>query len=155
LRLIEALRGTDIRLTLVGAAGRFSRRYARCCRAAAGPNVRFLPLQEPTALCRVYQSAAVHVNVSWYETPGLASLEAALCGCAVVVTPGGCTREYFGEQALYTCPDDVAGIRAAVERALAAGPAPGLAERVAREFNWQRAAAATLAGYQLALSGPS
>ncbi|MFQ5806530.1 MAG: glycosyltransferase family 1 protein, partial [Phycisphaerae bacterium] len=93
----------------------------------------------------------VHACVSWYETPGLASLEAALSGCNLVVTPGGSTREYFGNQAYYCEPDNPGSIRAAVEAALAAAPDPELACRIAREFNWDAAAKNTLRGYQLAL----
>jgi glycosyltransferase involved in cell wall biosynthesis len=71
----------------------------------------------------------------------------------VVVTPGGCTREYFGDEAEYAEAGDAASIRAAVERALAASPRPALAERVARDYTWDAAAAATLRGYEIALGG--
>lgn len=153
LALIRALRGTGIPLTLVGQAGRFSRRYAARCRAAADGHVRFVGPQPPAGLCRFYQAARVHACPSWYETPGLVSLEAALCGCALVVTPGGCTREYFGAEAVYAQPDDPASLRAAVETALARGPAPALAARLARECTWERAAERTAEAYRLALSG--
>lgn len=153
LALIEALRGTGFPLTLVGPVGRYSRAYGRRCRRAADATVRFVGPQPPAELRRLYHAAAVHVNVSWYETPGLASLEAALSGCAIVVTPGGCTREYFGEQAVYAEPGDPATIRAAVTQALERGPAAGLAERVAREYTWDRAAEQTVVAYRWVLNG--
>lgn len=149
--LLRALRGSGIPLTLVGQAGRFSRRYADRCWRSADDEVRFVGWCAPAELRELYCAARVHVNVSWYETPGLASLEAALCGCNIVVTPEGCTREYFGDQAHYCQPDDPRSIRAAVEAALAAEPSPELAARVAREFNWDVAARSTLRGYELAL----
>lgn len=152
LALIEALRGTGIPLTLVGQTGRFSGAYGRRCRRAADANVRFVGPQPPAELARFYHAARVHACVSWYETPGLASLEAALCGCALVVTPGGSTREYFGDEAAYAEPDSLASIRAAVEQALTHGPSPGLAERVARQYTWDAAAAATAEAYRLALT---
>jgi glycosyltransferase involved in cell wall biosynthesis len=151
LALLAALRGTGIPVTLVGQAGRFNAGYARQCRAAADRPVRFVARQPPEALRAWYRAARVHACVSWYETPGLASLEAGLGGCALVVTPGGCTREYFGDQAHYCRPDDVSSIHAAVEAALAAGPPAGLAEHIARTFTWDAAAERTLAGYRLAL----
>ena len=86
-----------------------------------------------------------------YETPGLASLEAALCGCTLVVTPGGCTREYFEDEAEYCEPDDVDSIRQAVKAAHQNAPNNALAERIARECTWERAAECTLKGYELAL----
>lgn len=152
LALIEALRGSGIPLTLVGQAGRFSGPYARHCRRAADAHVQFVDARPPAELCRLYHAAAVHACVSWYETPGLASLEAALCGCALVVTPGGCTREYFGDDASYAQPHDPASIRAAIEQALQRGPSAPLAQRVAREFTWDAAAAQTAVAYDLALS---
>lgn len=151
--LLEALRDADIPVTLVGHAGRFSGSYFRRCRRAAGPNARFLEHQTAAQLGDLYRSARVHACVSWYETPGLASLEAALCGCRLVVTPGGSTREYFGDQAHYCRPDQPESIRAAVEAALAAPPDADLSQRVAREYTWDAAARATLRGYELATSG--
>lgn len=175
LALIEALRGSRIPLTFVGQAGRYSARYYRRCLRAAGVNasgfeaatrmrtapaaddagVRFLGQQSPEALRELYRAAAVHACVSWYETPGLASLEAALCGCALAVTPGGCTREYFGDQAHYCRPDDPASIRTAIDTALKTPGSPALAQRVAQEFTWQNAAERTLKAYERATGGRS
>lgn len=152
LALIAALRGTGIRLTLVGKAGRFSGRYLRLCRSKAGRDVRFLDQRTPAELRELYRRVWVHANVSWYETPGLASLEAALCGCAIVATQGGCTREYLGDDAVYCEPDDVESIRRAVETALSRGPQAALTDRVAREFTWAAAATKTVEAYELAVS---
>ncbi len=153
LMLIRAAAGIQAPLTLVGSAGRFSGRYARKCRHEAGANVHFVEHQSSAGLRDLYVAARVHAAVSWYETPGLASLEAGLCGCNLLVTPSGSTREYFGEDADYCDPNDVDSIRAALESALsrpARGELPG---RIAREFNWDAAGRATLRGYELALSG--
>ncbi|MGD8450304.1 MAG: glycosyltransferase family 4 protein [Phycisphaerae bacterium] len=153
LALIEALNPAGTPLTLVGQPGRYSHTYYRRCLRAAGPNVTFLGQQRPRALGDLYRRARVHACVSWYETPGLASLEAALCGCNLVITPGGSTREYFGDNAHYCTPNDVASIRRAVEAALAAPPPARLTERVRTEYTWSAAAEKTLEAYQLAASG--
>lgn len=150
LALIKALRETEIPLTLVGQAGRYSGAYHRRCQQAAGANVEIVDQQPPEVLRRLYRQAQVHACVSWYETPGLVSLEASLCGCAIVVTPGGCTREYFGENAYYCQPDNPGSIRLAVETALEHGPGLQLTQRVAREFTWAATAEKTLEGYRLA-----
>lgn len=152
LSLIRALRGSGIRLTLVGQPGRYSRAYHRRCCRAADASVRFAGPQPPEMLRCFYHTARVHANVSWYETPGLASLEATLCGCALVVTPGGCTHEYFGDDATYAQPTDVDSIRTAVMHALDRGPSPRLTERVAREYTWDATAEKTEEAYRLALS---
>lgn len=151
LALIEALADSEVSLTLVGQSGRFSGRYAARCRAAGGANVRYVGQCDQAELRTLYHGARVHACVSWYETPGLASLEAGLCGCRLVVTPGGCTREYFGVDAYYCQPDDPESIREAIEAALAAETPTALAERISSEFTWSAAARATLAGYETAL----
>src|SRR6185437_7691066 len=85
-------------------------------------------------LASAYAAARVFALPSWFETPGLAALEAALAGCAVVVTPNGCTREYFGPRVEYARPDRPAAIRAALARAWEHGPDPDLAAHVRRHF---------------------
>jgi len=151
LALIRALRGTRIPLTLVGGPGRYSRSYYRRCQQAADDTVRFVGGCPPQQVRNHYQTACVHVNVSWYETPGLASLEAALCGCAIVVTPGGSTREYLQENAVYAQPDDPTTIREAIERALERGPSSELADRVRQQYTWEAAAKMTAQAYTLAM----
>lgn len=152
LALLEALRDTDISVTLVGRAGRFNQAYARRCRAVANAHTIFIDHQTPAELCKLYHTARVHACVSWYETPGLASLEAGLAGCRLVVTPGGSTREYFGDDAHYCQPGDPISIRAAIEAALAAPPDTRLADRIRREFTWQAAAERTIEAYEMAMS---
>jgi hypothetical protein len=69
----------------------------------------------------------------------------------VVVTPGGCTQEYFGEEAHYCDPDDLDSIRMAVKAALTSSPNSELRERIARNYHWEAAARRTMEAYQLAL----
>ena len=84
---------------------------------------------------------------SWFETPGLAALEAALAGTAVVITPFGSTREYFGEQVLYARPNRVGEIKSALARGWAEGPDPRLAGFVASHYLWPRVAQRTAEVY--------
>lgn len=152
LALIRALSGSEIPLTLVGQTGRYNRQYGRQCRREAGRNVRFIDQQKPAQLNALYGQAKVHACVSWYETPGLASLEAAWCGCQVVVTPGGCTEEYFEQQAWYAKPDDPATIRDCVERALAADESDELRRRIGERYTWDRVGQQTLEAYRAAVT---
>ncbi len=152
LALIEAVAGTSINLTLVGQPGRYSQSYYDRCRTEAGGNVRFAGQANAGELREWYARSLVHVCPSWYETPGLVNLEAAVCGCAVVATPGGCTREYLGNDAYYCEPDDPVSIQQAINAALEGGPRQSLADRIASEFTWSAAAARTLDAYKLALS---
>ncbi len=147
LSLIRALRGTDIPLTFVGKAGPTSAAYERQCRKEAGPHVRFLQTLGSEQMADCFRRAKVHASVSWYETPGLVNLEAALCGCSLVATRGGCTEEYLAEHARYCQPDDVSSILRAVESALEQGPSETLRQRIQSEFTWDRAALQTLEAY--------
>lgn len=150
LSLIRGLGPSGFPIKIAGQPGRYSRRYYRQCRRAAGENVEFLGHRSTDELRGWYSRSAVHVSPSWYETPGIASLEAASCGCRIVVTPGGCTREYFGENAEYCQPDDPGSIRRAVDRALARPADPTLLRSVAERFTWDVAAAKTIEGYEMA-----
>jgi len=151
LALVQSLHGFSEPLTIIGGRGRFSARYERRVREAAPSNARFLGALDPDRIADELRRANVHVCCSWYETPGLAGLEAALCGCAVVTTDRGSGRWYFGDDAAYCDPGDPSSIRRAVERALQAGPIAALRERIRTRFTWQAAAEATLRGYRLAL----
>ena len=148
LGLLQALRPTGLRVKFVGPVNDFD--YYRACRAAAWPGVSFLPEVRGRGLANLFGEAPVHALVSWYETPGLASLEAAACGCRVVSTDQGSAREYLGEQAWYCRPDDPDGIRRAILAALKTSVPAGLAGMVREKYNWGQAALATLAGYKSA-----
>ncbi|MFP6640731.1 MAG: glycosyltransferase family 4 protein [Myxococcota bacterium] len=147
LGLIRALSGTPIQLAVIGQPARFGHRYARQCRRAAGPNVTFHGWQAPSALARYYREAQVHACTSWYETPGLASLEAAASGCQLVATDRGATREYFGDQIEYCSPNDPASIRSAVEKAMIRESNMLLRDHIAKELTWRKAGERTLAVY--------
>ena len=150
LGLLHALRGSGLPVKFVGPVNDFA--YYRACREAAWPGVRFCDTLGGRQLARVYRSAKVHALVSWYETPGLASLEAAASGCTVVSTDRGGAREYFGPEAWYCAPDDPKGIRDTVLQALQAPRSRSLAELIRARFNWKQAARETLAGYTQALA---
>jgi len=151
LRLIDALRGSGIPLTLAGFFHPDHAAYVQRCRRRAEPSVDFMIDAGRDELVRLYRSAAVHVLPSWFETTGLSSLEAAASGCAVVTTDRGFAREYFDDLALYCNPGKRGSIRNAVERALVEGQRPGLREHVVQNYTWEEAAHRTVEGYHAAL----
>ena len=99
LGLIQAARRLELPLVIVGEAPPGFERYELECRRAAGDRAIWLGRIEhdDPLLASAYAAARVFALPSWFETPGLAALEAALAGCSVVVTPYGSTREYFGD----------------------------------------------------------
>jgi len=152
LALIEAVRELDVDLTLIGRAGGYARRYEAQCRSAASARVRFAGQLDRERVRDHLRRARVHVCPSWYETPGLASLEAALCGAPIVVTPGGCTDEYFSGWATFSEGIDAGRLRAALRAAMQAPPTPEAAHDLRQRFSWSAAAEATQRAYEQALS---
>jgi glycosyltransferase involved in cell wall biosynthesis/GT2 family glycosyltransferase len=153
LMLLKALE--DSELPIVLASGGFSyqppyvtmvTRFRR-----RGP-VRVLGRVSLPTLREIMAAATVHVLPSWYELPGLVTLEAASAGTAVVASDWGAIRDYLPEGLVHTCqPDDPASIRAAIERALAAGPNPEAKEQAERH-TWEAFGEATYSAYEHLLS---
>jgi glycogen(starch) synthase len=77
--------------------------------------------------------AAVFAEPARYEPFGLAALEAALCGCALVLGEIPSLREVWADAAHYVAPDDLRGLVAAVGGLLADPGARAAAAAAARE----------------------
>jgi glycosyltransferase involved in cell wall biosynthesis len=149
LRLIQAVRALGLNLAVAGAAPAEFRGYRQRCQAEGRDAVLWLgdfDHHDPM-LASAYKAARVFALPSWFETPGLAALEAALAGAAVVITPFGSTREYFGDRALYARPDRPEQIRQAIATSWSRGANPDLARFVATHYLWPRVASMTAEVY--------
>ncbi len=156
LMLIWALRETDLPLVLAGKEGDAG--YAALCRRWAGRQVHFVGELGPELLASAYAAARVHALPSWSETPGLANLEAALAGCALVVGNRGAEQEYLGQWAYVCDPGDGESIREAVWRAWRdtdADRRKACCQHVLSRYTWRKAAEATVAAYEQALAMPA
>ncbi|MCA1684983.1 MAG: glycosyltransferase [Planctomycetia bacterium] len=147
--LIEAVLRAGLPLTVIGDAPPGRGPYLHACRDAGGRSIRWLPSvgHDDPILASAYAASRVVALPSWFETPGLAALEAALAGRAVVVTPYGCTREYFGGLARYARPDRPRELLQELSAAWRAGPDPRLARHVGRRFLWSEVARQTAEVY--------
>lgn len=67
----------------------------------------------------LYARARIFCHPARYEPFGLAALEAALSGCALVLGDIPSLREVWGDAAIYFRPDDVDGLRRALNGLLA------------------------------------
>jgi glycosyltransferase involved in cell wall biosynthesis len=74
---------------------------------------------EPTAVLDWLARAAVFAAPARYEPFGLAALEAASCGCALLLGDIPSLREVWGEAAEYVPVDDPAALAAGVNRLIA------------------------------------
>lgn len=147
LRDIGRIRGGG--LVIIGDAPPDAQGYKERCRQEGGEDVTWLPAidHHDPLLASAYAAARVFALPSWFETPGLAALEAALAGVPIVITPFGSTSEYFGDWVAYARPGKVGEIAAAVERQWFRGRDPRLASFVASHYLWPRVAQETAEVY--------
>jgi glycosyltransferase involved in cell wall biosynthesis len=150
LNLVRAVQNTDYHLVLVGNESKNQKKYVDQVRKEAGANVTFLGSVSHQELRQLYEVSRVHALVSWMETPGLSSIEAAAMGKNIVVTHKGDTYDYFKEYAFYCEPDDVNSIRLAIDKAFHTPVNPNLKKRILEKYVWEQTAIETLKGYKLA-----
>lgn len=99
-------------------------------------------------LASAYAACRVFALPSYFETPGIAALEAALAGARVVITQHGGTTDYFGSHAHYVNPASTESIVQALNTAFNTPHSDALRTHVLREFLWQRVAEKTAAAYK-------
>jgi glycosyltransferase involved in cell wall biosynthesis len=149
LGLILAVRALGLPLVAIGEPPPGRHAYFTQCRREGDGLVRWLGRVDhhDPILSSAYAAAKVFALPSWFETPGLAALEAALAGCPVVITPHGSTKEYFGDLVEYARPDRCAEIRLALARSWESGSNPRLARLVATHYLWPKVAQTTAEVY--------
>jgi glycosyltransferase involved in cell wall biosynthesis len=153
LNLVRAMKDLPYRLLIIGKPSPNHMAYYEQVKAEAGDNVEFIGAVDHAELAKYYKVARASALISWMETPGLSSLEAAAMRCNLVITEKGDTRDYFGDFAAYCEPDDVSSIRNAVIRAMEQPFDEALRDHVLEHYTWDKTAQATLKGYEMALAG--
>ncbi len=148
LGLIKAMSRSTIPVVILGPPHPHHTPYYEECKRCATSNIKLLPGVPHEELPDLYRAAKVHVLPSWFETTGLVSLEAALCGSNIVTTDRGYAREYFQDFAWYCDPSDPRSIRRAIEDAYRSPTRTGLQDRILNNFTWEHTAQATLEGYE-------
>lgn len=149
-----AVKDLDIPMVFVGEATDreiFERMRALATNRRAP--VFYYPFLPHSRLRHLYAGARVHVLASLFESPGLASMEAALLDCAIVTGNLAFESEYFRDGAYYCDPCDAFSIRRAVAAAWdsyddEAHSRQLLAQRIRSEYTWKHAAEETLRAYR-------
>jgi glycosyltransferase involved in cell wall biosynthesis len=118
--LLEAMAGFEVPIVLIGPLNRAHMGYGRKVlrEISRTDHAHYLGAMGGPMLRSAFAAAKVHVLPSWFETAGLASLEAGLAGCNVVSTNRGYARDYLEDFAWYCDPSEVRSIRKAVGDAL-------------------------------------
>lgn len=153
LSLIRAMMDRpDIPVVFIGRESVAS--YSAACRALAETrdNTFFIDHVPHDQICHFYKRARVHALPSLRESPGLATLEAAVNGANCVVSIHGPIVEYFGNDAWFCDPLKFESIRAAVLQAWDAPVNTHLRETILDRFTWAAAAESTLCAYNRILA---
>jgi len=108
--------------------------------------LEYVHAPSPAALRALYNGCAVFVQASHHEGWGLTATEAMLCGCALVTTDNGGSRDYAfdGRTALVAPPGDPAALAERVLALLADADRRAALAAAGREhaasLTWERAA---------------
>ena len=148
LMLLKALEDSDIPVVIAGGGFTYQPVYDQAVRnfRRAGKTL-VLGRISPEMLASAYRAARVHCLPSWYELPGLVTLEAASYGCNVVASSSGTIFDYLGEKVFYCDAWNENSIRNAVLAAYYSPPAPGLQEAAVR-YTWADTARRTYEAYR-------
>jgi glycosyltransferase involved in cell wall biosynthesis len=114
-RVAEAMRGLACRLWIVGPVDDLQRAFLESC----GLDYKCLGRLGDDELLHAYQHCDALVFASLFEGFGLPILEAQATGRPVITSQRSSMPEAAGDGALFVDPEDVASIRAAVERVMA------------------------------------
>ena len=156
LMLLKAFEDSDLPIVLASGGFSYQPVYVELVQKYKRKGlVRILPRIGFELLEGIMSAASVHVLPSWYELPGLVTLEAASCGIPVVASDWGAVTDYLPEGLIELCqPDDPRSIYDAVERALAKGVNPQTKVK-ADSYTWQAFAEETYNTYERILSSSS
>jgi tetratricopeptide (TPR) repeat protein len=147
LMLLKALEDSEIPVVLAAGGFSYQPEYDQAVRTFVRKGKTLvLGSLDPRMLASAYAACRIHVLPSWYELPGLVSLEAAAQNKNIVVTRTGTTADYVGSTAFYCLPWDSDSVRSAVLAAYYAPAQPGLVE-MATSYSWEKSVRSTLEVY--------
>lgn len=146
--LIKAMNDLKFQTVLIGSKNANRNYYDKCVKCA-NKNIHFIDQIPPnTELLRsAYHAAKVFVLPSWLETPGIASLEAGLAGCNLVISDRGSTKEYFKDMVLYCDPNNVKSIKDSIKSAMDKNKTDKLSRHILKNYTWESIAKETLIAY--------
>lgn len=147
LMLLKALESSDIPVVLVAGDFTYQPEYAAAVRAFKRKG-QTIVLERLSAemLASAYAACKIHALPSWFELPGLVSLEAGAAGKNVVASQNGTGIDCMKEFAFYVDPGSEQSIRNGI---MAAFYAPVRPEFVAlcKSQTWDAMVEATIAQY--------
>ena len=144
--LCWAMKNTNIPIVLIGGSKHWPS-YKRLCKEINGKNLVIIDHLPQDLLASAYAASRVHCLVSWMDTCGLVSLEAALSNTPLVGSTFGHELEYLQNDAWLADPGDSTSIREAVLEAWETGTnskkTERLKQRILSDFNWEKTVSKT------------
>ncbi|MCA9472046.1 MAG: glycosyltransferase [Nitrospirales bacterium] len=140
LMLLKALQYESLPIVFVTGGVSYQPEYEDLCRRfpRTAPTI-FVGRLSDEMLASCYQGAKVFCLPSWYELPGIVTVEAARFGCAIVATSWGTLKDYLPYGVHYCEPDDPNSIRDAILDAFRIPP-PAILQTDAAQFCWDKTA---------------
>lgn len=135
LTLAKATKKLDVPLVLVGPINDLN--YYHAC-IKANKDILYISKTSHKDLKNIYAVAKVHALVSWYEIPGLVSLEAALGSCNIITTREGSTEEYFQNYADYVESHNLLEIEKKLEESLKKSFDSRFKDYILKNFVWEK-----------------
>lgn len=139
LMLLYSLQDDDVPLVFINSRTVQPDYEDMCKRFRRRGKTVFTGRVKPELLWSAYKAARVHALPSWYELPGLASLEAAWFGCSVVAADWGTLPDYLCDYVYYCSPYDPGSVREAVRKAREAERSDA-GRRLLDECRWEKEA---------------
>ncbi len=152
LAVVKACKELGLRLVLVGSPVPNRISYYNKIRRCSKSDVIIMDSLPHNELIYIYAYGKVHVLASWFESPGLSSLEAGAMNCNIVVSDQAIIKEYFKDYAYYCKPESIALIKKAIAEAYQAERNISLSKYIKEQYTWDRVSQATLEAYELAMS---
>ncbi len=148
LMLLKALEDVAMPVVLIGGGFSYQPNYEMAIRGFKRKGqTRILGRLSNQDLADAYSACRIHCLPSFYELPGLVSLEAAYYGANVVASDTGTTKDYLKDYAFYCDPYSPDSIKNAVLAAFYSPKKYGLKE-YAMSFTWNQYVDKTIKAYQ-------
>lgn len=150
LSLLKAASELDFQVVIIGSF--YSNSYGDECIALAKKlsNVTLIETlpHDSSLLSSAYAACKTFILPSYYETPGIAALEAALAGANIAITEKGGTKDYFLNHASYLDPKSVQSVKEAIKTSMKTDKSADLKNHILAHYTWLQVAENTLTIYK-------
>lgn len=139
LNLVKAVANLNVNLLIIGEPSNKDIDYYNYLKKIATKNVYFIGRQDRATVLLLMFHSIGHIQPSFIETPGLASLEAACLGKPIVVSNVAPVKEYFLDHVIYCDPHSVVSIKESIQKLLF-DPSKGeqLQQLVLNNYTWEK-----------------